>query len=160
MEASAWVSIAWSIAMIALNAFFLNYAYQLGHHGCTCAQTWRRKYIEFTLVLFILVGAASLVGWRSHVPWVGMLLLAVTIAYVVVTRLFIEDVQDKKCECAQTIAFDALNIVNIINMVSLGIVALGVVVMIILWLRGGSSAVRRAMITRATRGAMTATRGR
>jgi hypothetical protein len=35
--------------------------------------------------------------------------------------------------------------------------------MIILWLRGGSSAVRRAMIkgvTRTTRGAMTAARGR
>lgn len=116
-------STLWTIAMICLNAYFLNYVYELEKDKCTCSLTWRRKCIEVTLATFIVLGAANLVGWGiSTVPWMSVVMLGVTVLYVVLTRQYLNDVGHHHCACAEKPAYKVLNVVNIINIVALLIV--------------------------------------
>jgi FtsH-binding integral membrane protein len=114
------VATIWAIAMICLNAYFLNYVYELEKGKCECSLTWRRKFIEATLVVFLVLGAANLIGWSvAFVPLLSVLMLVVSVVYVVITRQYINDISHTHCKCAETTAYKVLNVVNIINIVIL-----------------------------------------
>jgi hypothetical protein len=58
------------------------------------------------------------VGFDSNgLPWVTLALLVISVAYVVVTRMYINDITRSHCTCAESLAFKVLNVVNIINIV-------------------------------------------
>ena len=104
-----------AVAMLVLNSIFLYYTYELQQKGCTCALTWQRKFMEVTLFLFIIINVLNIVGWNYTSPWIKLFMVLVTVAYVVVTRQFIQDVKNKQCTCADTRAYDVLNVVNYIQ---------------------------------------------
>ena len=121
------VSIAISLAMITLNSFFLYYAYDLERAGCKCALDWRRKFMEGSLFLFIVLAIAALFGWSGNI-WVRMSRTLLFIAYVIITRQFISMIDQKDCDCAETKTYKVLNVVNIIQIVRLVLVLIQVFV--------------------------------
>jgi len=104
---------ALTLAYLVLNGWFLYYVDRLEHIGCKCAMGWRRQVIETSLALFLLLGVAGLfINWQSHFPFLALIMSAITIMYIVVTRDFIRHVRSSDCECAETTAFETLNIWN------------------------------------------------
>lgn len=131
METSpgALVSLVVAALFVALNAIFLYYVYGLAKHGCKCALGWRRSFIEVSLVLFVALGAAGLLGFSTDGNvGLSVLVMALSVAYVLVTRQFVDHVREHECECAQSPVFNVLNVVNLVQIVVLAVVALLVVV--------------------------------
>ena len=124
--------VALGIAMFLLNAWFLYYMDQLERSGCKCAQGWKRTFIQFSLIAFILMAVVStFVNVDGHWFGIAVLFQALTIAYVIVTRSFIVEVKSDKCLCAETKAFRVLDIVNMIQLVLLGVSLVAALILIV-----------------------------
>ena len=123
-----------NVGMIVLNAYFLFYIYQIEKEGCKCSLGWRRTFIEVSLGLFVLMGILGLaVDWGEHFAWLSALYNGLIIAYIVVTRDYINEIRSHHCQCAQKKAFEVLNVVNIIGLFLLGVALLGVVILALFW---------------------------
>jgi hypothetical protein len=123
-----------NLGMIVLNAYFLFYVHKIERDGCKCALGWRRSFLEVSLVLFVLMGIVSLVvDWEDHFMWLSALYNGLIIAYLFVTREFINDMRSQSCQCAQTKAFEVLNIVNIIALFLLAAMLFGLVLVVLFW---------------------------
>jgi diacylglycerol kinase len=105
------------IIMLLLNAWFLYYIYELKRRGCNCAIGWRRNFIELYLVLFFLAIVLALVLPTEQAKWVSLTMSILLFVYVVVTRQFIDQMDQTNCTCAQTDAFSWLNVINWIMIV-------------------------------------------
>ncbi|GAX85682.1 hypothetical protein CEUSTIGMA_g13096.t1 [Chlamydomonas eustigma] len=104
--------LALSVVMLILNAWFLYYVYELEKRGCKCALGWRRTFIEVYLALFFL---SIVVGFFLSVDggkWMALAMSILLLVYVVVTRQFIDQMRQTHCTCAETDAFNWLNIIN------------------------------------------------
>lgn len=112
-----------SIGFFALNVWFLTYVYELEKKGCKCAMGWRRQFMEFTLALIVLLTIVGLfINWPANFMWLALAYQALIIVYIFVTRGFINDMNESRCDCAHTDAFKWLNVVNIIQLVYLAII--------------------------------------
>jgi hypothetical protein len=94
----------------------------LHSNGCQCAENWRRKYIEFMLAVFVILFIAGLVFPVSKYM-VGILSLVyfiLVVAYIVITRQFIDSLTAAHCTCAtDSNAFWWLGAINILQIVAL-----------------------------------------
>ena len=129
-----------NVGIVILNAYFLYYVYQIEATGCKCALGWRRSFLEVSLALFVVVGIVGLVvDWQDHFMWLAALYNGLIIAYIFVTREFINDMRAHTCKCAQTEAFDILNVVNIIGLFMLGITLFSLLGLVLFWVltKGG-----------------------
>ena len=123
-----------NVGIVILNAYFLYYVYQIEATGCKCALGWRRSFLEVSLALFVVVGIVGLVvDWQDHFMWLAALYNGLIIAYIFVTREFINDMRAHTCKCAQTEAFDILNVVNIIGLFMLGITLFSLLGLVLFW---------------------------
>ena len=114
------VAITLSFLFIALNAWFLYYVEELKKQGCQCAMGWRRTFVQASLMVFLVFGVLGLfMNWSRHFPWLVFLLNLISLAYIVVTREFIEQVKASHCTCAETDAFDVLNWLNMFQIIML-----------------------------------------
>ena len=102
------------IAWIMLFAYFLHYFQKLKEVGCKCAIGWRSKVLQVVMLSMIglLVLQMALRGKYGGVLSLVQFLLVIT--FIVVTRQFLHATRSTQCVCAQTTAFRALDIVNII----------------------------------------------
>ena len=107
------LSVVVSLGIIALNSVFLYYTYELEQNGCECAMNWRRRFMEMCLFLFVALGIANLLGWRENV-WVWLLFAALFVAFVIVTREFVNLMKSKSCACAQR--SDVFKVLDVWNM--------------------------------------------
>lgn len=121
------ILVAITLAYLTLNGYFLNYVSHLEASGCQCAHGWRRTFLQVSFAVFVALNIISLTGWQASVPWVVAALFAFQIAYVVITRQFIMHVQKEQCSCAQT---TALRVLNIVNYITIGLMALTAVLVI------------------------------
>ena len=103
---------------LALNAYFLYYVDQLRRGGCACADGWKRSFMEASLVFFIVWAVVSMFT-RVTATWLMLVTTLVMLAYVVVARMFIEDVKRNDCRCAENNAFAFLNVWNWIQIAML-----------------------------------------
>ena len=118
------------ITMFLLNAWFLYYMDRMERDGCKCAQGWKRSFMQFSLIAFLSMAVVSLfINVSGHWLGVSVLFQALTIAYVIVTRSFISDVKSDHCQCAETKAFRVLDLVNMIQLVLLGIALAAAVIL-------------------------------
>lgn len=108
------------VVFAVLNAWFLYYIEQLKEHGCQCAIGWRRTVMQASLTVFVFSAAISLLGlsmgWNHNNTLLSVILsvvlLSVSVTYIVITRQFIEHIEEIKCTCAQTRAYDVLHWFN------------------------------------------------
>ena len=131
-----------NLGIVVLNAYFLYYVYQIEESGCRCALGWRRSFIEVSLGLFVIMGIVGLVvDWEDHFMWLSALYNGLIIAYLFVTREYINDMKSHHCDCAQTKAFGVLNVVNIIGLFLLAVTLLALLGLVLFWglTRGGGT---------------------
>ena len=122
------------LGMIALNAWFLFYVDRLEKRGCKCAMGWRRRFIEVSLLLFVIMQAIGLfVNWQDHFLWLSLAYQLLYISYVFVTREFIQEMKSSACECAETEAFEWLDVVNIIQIALLALALVVVLSGVLVW---------------------------
>ena len=125
---------ALSVGMIVLNAYFLYYTYQLDKPGsaCLCSLGWRRSFIEASLLMFVVVGIVGLVvDWEDHFLWLSALYYGVIVAYLLVTRDFIRKMEHTQCGCAESRAFQLLNVVNVVGLFVLGVAIFALVALML-----------------------------
>lgn len=121
-----------NLLLLALHAYFLNYMDRLRARGCACALGWQQRFIEATLVVFVIATLVHLgmvlTGSMQHRsgPYevVQALLFALMVAYVVVSRMFLQRMAKIDCTCARGVAYDALNVVNAVYIAALVLYAL------------------------------------
>jgi hypothetical protein len=110
VAAARVVSLLLLLAWVAFNAYFLYYVDQLSRTGCQCALGWHRTFMEFSLVAFIIMTfvamAAPMLMLTS--PWLRLAMLVLSVAYIIVARMFIHEVR----QCAELRAFEVLNVWN------------------------------------------------
>lgn len=118
-----------SVAMLAINAYFLYYMDRLERDGCKCAQGWKRTFVEGSLILWLASAVIHIfVGLDSTWFWVGPIVQLVILANIFVTRAFIMQIKSGQCACAKT---DAFKLLNIVNGVQLGFLAAALLIIII-----------------------------
>lgn len=123
-----------NVGIVILNSYFLYYVYQIDADGCDCALGWRRSFIEASLVLFVVMGIVGIVvDWEDHFVWLSAIYQGLIIAYIIVTREFINEMRSHACRCAQTRAFEVLNVVSIIGLFLLGVSLLALVCGVVIW---------------------------
>lgn len=79
---------------------------------------WRRNVMEGALALFVLVSIIGLFvnNLQAHFPLLGLMFFGITLAYIFVARDFITQIKGTHCDCAQSQAFEVLNVVNWIQL--------------------------------------------
>jgi hypothetical protein len=139
-----------SLAVVVLNAWFLYYVDELKRRGCQCALGWRRTFMQASLMVFILMGILGFVmDWKKHFLWLAALFNLITIAYVIVTREFINDIKGSSCKCAETDAFEVLGIVNIIQIFFLVLAVVALLGMLFFWSTVGRGVSKARLATAA-----------
>ena len=132
-----YVNVVITAIMLCLNVAFLLYTYKLEHSGCKCALDWHRTFMECALALFVVLGVASMFGWKEP-AWMSLLVFLVTVAYITVTRMFIKRIQHQACACAKSDTFDVLNVVNYVQIAMAALITLYVIVIGITLVSGES----------------------
>lgn len=131
---------------LALNAYFLWYVTWL-EDRCSCALGWRRSFLEFGYVTMLLVGLAMLlIGSFIRESPLGVFLIfgasMIGLAMLFVVRSFIGKMRRTGCDCARTVAFRVLDVVNWIQFALLAFS-----IMLILLLSAEIAASREARLT-------------
>lgn len=122
---------------VLLNAWFLYYVEELKLHGCACALGWKRLFIMASLVVFIAVLIVStFFRWETVVPGLVPVYVLVALSYVIVARMFIDDIKRAHCKCAEGEALTALNIVNVVQIIGIVVTAVYVLYLILVHRRG------------------------
>ena len=116
-----------ALVFFALNCYFLWFVDHIGKSGCKCAESWRRKYIEFMLAVFVilfLVGLLFPVN-RYMVGILSLVYFGLVVAYIVITRQFIDSMSSARCTCAtDSNAFWWLGAINTLQIIFLFIAVL------------------------------------
>lgn len=112
--------------MVLLNSYFLWFLSHLSGKNCECSHSWRRKFLEYSLALFISLVILSLVGITAEGMGgilgavLSLILLGVDLAYIIITRQYIDELSNTRCTCAtHKTAYEALNLWNILQILLL-----------------------------------------
>lgn len=116
-----FLSILLLILIIWLHIYFLWYIDQLKNIGCKCAFGWKRSFIEIALIVIIAAQIWSLFSTKIPVG-VRIFVSLMTLAYIVVARMFINKVKSEGCDCAQTRPLYWMNLYNWVQIAFLIIV--------------------------------------
>ena len=130
-----------ALIFFLLNVWFLYAVDKLGKNGCKCAEGWRRSFIEFMLAVFVILFIVGLI-FPIGTYMVGILLFvyfAFFVAYIIITRQFIDTMYSTDCTCAETAAIWWLGLINIIQIIWL-IIAVILVLMALLFMTKGKYA--------------------
>lgn len=130
----AIITVIITIVFTVLNALFLYYVYQLHNQGCKCAMDWRRTFMEFSLAIFLLFNVATILFTPLKMPWwLVVILNCFTIAYVIITRQFVNKMKRDECACAtHNVVFQTLDYFNMFQIV-LVVVLVCIVVPMGIW---------------------------
>ena len=121
IELVVLLSILLLILIIWLHVYFLWYIDQLKSIGCECAFGWKRTFIEIALIVIIASQTWSL--FSAQIPrGVRMFVGLMTLIYIIVTRMFINQVKHDACDCAMASPFYWMNLYNWIQIAFLIIV--------------------------------------
>lgn len=145
---SAAVRTAFSIIALiffALNCWFVYSIDKLQKVGCKCAEGWRRSFIEFMLAVFIVLFIAGLIFpvGKYMIGILAVVYFALVVAYIVITRQFIDSMHDTNCTCADTNAIWWLGFVNIAQIIFLFMVVLFMLIAILFRGNNERSSARR-----------------
>ena len=110
-----------ALIFFALNVWFLYAVDKLRKGGCQCAESWRRNFIEFMLAVFVILFIAGLVFPvnKYMVGILGLIYFGLVVAYILITRQFIDSLYASHCTCAETDAIWWLGLINIVQIVFL-----------------------------------------
>jgi hypothetical protein len=138
------ISLAVSVAYVALNSMFLYYLSSLNRETCACAFNWRRVYVATSLVVFLAMSVVNAVAASQTQPngvlsVLSLALFPFVISYVIVTRQYVVGIQDASCECAETTPFRLLKVVNIIQIALLLLTAITLLATLVLFGMGAAS---------------------
>ncbi len=118
-----------NIFWIGLFLYFLLYFFKLKKH-CPCAFVWQTKSLIIIVIMFIVFFVANLINsihdsysMTSNVIPVIIFSL-IQLLFIAFTFSFVLHVKKEKCNCAQTIEYQILFIMNIINIVSICLMTL------------------------------------
>lgn len=114
-----------SILGVALWSYIFVYILKLEKIGCECALDWRRTFIQYYIIVLVLVALSQIANIFTTLPIiVKICLLFGSIAFITITFLYVRDLKKKKCECSDETARDVLEIVNYIQIGIVGFVLL------------------------------------
>ena len=127
------------VLSVLLQTFLLNYIFRLESTGCACAKDWRRTYIQFYLIVTVVVaviqlGVLSFDGlqaWSKFSAAISGVMLVFGIIFVVTTLQYVHELKKIKCACSQNVARDVLQIVAIIQAAAYSITALLLIFVVI-----------------------------
>jgi hypothetical protein len=125
---NAIVLFSWLI----LDAIFLYYVDHIRRTGCVCAMGWKRTFMQVALIAFIASYLLMIIGWRASTRAMRVLihsfLVILSVAFIAVTRSFINDIKRSDCACARTTVYSILNIINYLR---IALLIIGFVVVVI-----------------------------
>lgn len=115
-----------ALIFFALNCWFYYAIDKMQKNGCKCAEGWRRNFIEFMLAVFVILFIVGLIVPvnRYMVGILALLYLGLVVAYIVITRQFIDSMYATDCTCAETKALWWLGFINVVQIVFLFIAVL------------------------------------
>ena len=127
------------VVSLVLYAFLLNYIFKLETMGCECAKGWRRDYIQYYLMLFVVfivvqIGVLTMDGIESLVGLNASLfgiMFVLGILFIVFTLQYVHKLKEIKCECSEGAGRLVLEVVAIIDAIFYGLMVLNVSIALI-----------------------------
>lgn len=105
-----------SLIAITIWSYIFLYIIKLEKIGCECALNWRRSFIKYYIIVIILTAILKITSLFDKIPFAIKLLLPfATVAFLIITYQYVNDLKKKKCECSRETARDVLEIVNYIQ---------------------------------------------
>lgn len=124
------VTILAFLFMFALNMWILRWTFELRAKKCACAVNSKLTYIQFALIASLALFVINPILFRmlpmaAHAA-LGLGVMAMSIAYLVVTFIYLRDLQKAKdCKCSEGPERTAFYWVNWINIVTTTLAIVG-----------------------------------
>jgi hypothetical protein len=121
---------------VIVSSLILYYLKQLENIGCKCALNFKHDYIfYFTIVNLCYVIVNATIGYLPVVKMIqliiGIPIFIASIANLIFTIQYIDDLRQKKCDCSESIIREGMYILAIINLCAMIIIILFMSMLII-----------------------------